>query len=95
MSQNNTSNNNTALAAAKATADNLKDAAERAKTLAKEADRLDCDAWAAYGGSHDRINHPSGGQAPKVVELKARAAALAAAAEKAQEAYEDLLARAS
>jgi hypothetical protein len=82
------------LAAAEARAKEAEDLAEKAKALAEEADRQDCYAWAC-GGSHDSKNHPPGGQAPKVVELKVRAAALATAAEKARQAYEQLKAQAS
>jgi hypothetical protein len=80
-----------AIAAAKKLAETLRAAAEKAETAAQEAERADCDMWAC-GGSHTDL-HP--GQGYKVVQAKAVAKAVSAAADRAQEAYDDLLAQAS
>lgn len=82
----------TALAAAKKTCETLRAAAEKAETAAQEAEIRDCEAWARYGGSH---TDPPPGKGPLVVKAKAVAKAAADAADRAQEAYDDLLARAS
>ena len=81
-----------ALAAAKKLAETLRAAAEKAETAAQEAEVADCEAWARYGGSH---TDPPPGQGYKVVQAKAVAKAASAAADRAQEAYDDLLAQAS
>ena len=91
MSQNNTSNNNTAVAVALAAALAARAFADKLIAAAEDAQRDD-DRGFAYHMTHCG---PEGGASFIVKAAQAAAAKAAAAADRAQEAYEDLKAQAS